>query len=202
MRAFIELVTTTVEATSHTAARAPDVASIYAQHRVHLWNNLFRLGVREADLPDALQEVLVVIHRRRHAFDGASKLTTWLFGICLRVAAAHRRRGFRRYESPTDLSARAEEPPDSASGECLGRMLDARARLEQVMDRMQPELRAVFVMFEIEGLDCAAIRGQLGIPLGTVHSRLHAARRVFARLVERQNERERRAECRALGGTP
>ncbi len=194
--------TVSLDAAPEPRGEPADLVSIYAEQRLYLWNTLYRLGVREADLQDALQEVLVVVHRRLASFNGQSKLTTWLFGICLRVAAAHRRRGFRRHECPTDLSAPEDEPPDSTSPERVGRMLDARARLNQILDSLQPELRAVFVMFELEGINCATIAAELGLALGTVHSRLHTARKAFANAAQRQLARERSLERHVLGGAP
>lgn len=69
-----------------------DVASIHESHADFVWCSLQRLGVRPADLEDALQEVFVVVHRKLSSFDGSSRLSTWLFGISMRVASAYRRK--------------------------------------------------------------------------------------------------------------
>lgn len=175
-----------------------DVAWVYQNHRDFMWLNLHRLGVPEADLPDVMQEVLWVVHRRLGAFNGDSKLTTWLFGICLRVAAAQRRRAHVRRERLT------ADPPEAASSSLaadqVGPALDARWRLERLLGELALPLRAVFVMFEIEGVDCARISDELGIPLGTVHSRLHKARKAFKRAHARL-ERSEAHQTRVVGGT-
>ena len=75
------------------------VTRVYEGHARFVWASLQRLGVRDADLEDVLQEVFVVVHQRLHTFDGTSKMTTCLFGICLRVASASRRRSFRQNET-------------------------------------------------------------------------------------------------------
>src|SRR5262249_6012708 len=54
--------------------------------------NLRRLGVEEASLDDALQDVFVVVHRRLGDFENRSTLKTWIIGIAVRVAADYRRR--------------------------------------------------------------------------------------------------------------
>ena len=154
-----------------------NVAWVYQKHRDFLWLSLHRLGMPEADLPDAMQEVLWVVHRKLPTFNGASKLTTWLFGICLRVAAAQRRRAHVRRERLTAEPLAAEAP--HAAGDPVGPALDARRQLERLLGELGLPQRAVFVMFEIEGLDCARISEELGVPLGTVHSRLHKARKAF-----------------------
>ena len=61
-----------------------------------VWRALRRLGVPERDLPDAAQDVFVVVHRRLGEFDGGSRVSTWLYAICLRVASDRRRRAPQR----------------------------------------------------------------------------------------------------------
>src|SRR5687767_8088682 len=71
---------------------SPTVRSIYEEHARFVWMTLQRLGVQPAELDDVAHDVFVVVHRRLHTFDGTSRMTTWLFGICLRLAANYRRR--------------------------------------------------------------------------------------------------------------
>lgn len=91
-----------------------DVSRVYREQAGFVWASLQRLGVRAPDLEDVLQEVFVVVHKRLGTFDGSSKITTFLFGICLRVASAYRRRGFRRNETcgadPPDQEAYLDSP--------------------------------------------------------------------------------------------
>src|SRR5262245_20213636 len=58
-----------------------DVDQVYVEHADFVWRSLCRLGAAGADAEDLLQEVFVVVQRRRADFDGRSKLETWLFGI-------------------------------------------------------------------------------------------------------------------------
>ena len=67
----------------------------------------------------------------------------------------------------------------------------ARARLAEVLDDMDVEKRAVLVMFEVESLSCDEIAKMLSVPVGTIYSRLHAARAQFEKL---RKLHERRAE--------
>ncbi|MCA9611035.1 MAG: sigma-70 family RNA polymerase sigma factor [Myxococcales bacterium] len=176
-----------------------DVEEIYRAHGELLWASLFRLGVRSADLPDALQEVLVVVHRRLHTYDGRSRLTTWLYGICYRVAAAQRRRAHvRREELRSNVPEVGQVAP---SPEELALANEGRRTLEAVLDGMDLDKRDVFVMFELEELSCAEIGELLGVPVGTVHSRLHAARKDFERSLSRVRAIERHTAARARGGT-
>src|SRR5438128_2482628 len=84
------------------------LADVYAKHTDFLWKTLHRLGVREPHIEDVLQEVLLVVHRRLDSYDRRSALTTWLFGVCLRVASDHRKRAhFRRERAMADVAMAA-----------------------------------------------------------------------------------------------
>ncbi len=169
-------------------ARPLDVVGVHDLHAPFVWCSLQRLGVRPSDLDDVFQEVFLVVHKRLHTFDGSSQLTTWLFGVCLRVAAAHRRRAWFRRETPTadlpDLEDTASHRPD----EILAAR-QARALLARALDRMDLDKRAVFVMFEIDELSSEEIATTLGVPIGTVWSRLNAARKQFQAALGREKAR-------------
>ena len=149
------------------------IREIHDRYVDFVWANLHRMGVRSADVPDMLQEVFVVVHRRLHTFDGSSKMSTWLFGICTRVAASHRRRAHVRREEPVE-TIREDAHHDTPEAAAIAR--DQATLLQALLDTLDVEKRAVLVMFEIEELTCAEIAEQLGIPVGTVYSRLHHAR--------------------------
>jgi RNA polymerase sigma-70 factor (ECF subfamily) len=158
----------------------PDLSAIYSERVEFVWLTLQRLGVRDADLEDLAHDVFLIAHRKLRSYDGTSRVTTWLFGICLRVAANYRRRAHVRLERPMGSAESYEGPSEGSGPEELFRQREARARLAAVLDALDLTKRAVFVMFEIEGLSCAEIATAMGVPLGTVYSRLHAARRAFA----------------------
>lgn len=179
---------------SRTAARvreagAPlDVMAVHEAHADFVWRSLQRLGVRPSDVEDVFQEVFVVVHKRLHTFDGASALTTWLFGVCLRVAAAHRRRAWFRREVPTDDVAETHEAEDERADDLLETQ-DRRAMLAKVLDGMDLDKRAVLVMFELDELPSEEIAAILGVPVGTVWSRLSAARKQFQKILAREQAR-------------
>lgn len=158
-------------------------AEVYERHADFVWASLARLGVARDDLPDQFQEVFLVVHRRLDSYDGSCAVTTWLFGICLRVA-----QGWRRHRRRHPEDAVADVPDGSHEGDTPeedAARRQARRTLESVLDRLEPDRRAVFVMFELEGMSCAAIGELLGVPTGTVYSRLHTARAEFQQHLER-----------------
>jgi len=179
-------------------ARAPriDVVSVHEEHADFVCLTLQRFGVRDVDLEDQLQEVFVVVHRRLHTFDGSSRMRTWLFGICMRVAAGYRKRAFRRHERPSIDERGGEDlfdtlPTTETSPEEAALAKEQRERLLAILDSMDLEARGIFVMFEIDEVPCDEIAEMLGIPTGTVYSRLHAARKAFQAAVAREDARLR-----------
>jgi RNA polymerase sigma-70 factor, ECF subfamily len=181
--------------------RSPDLSTIYGERAEFVWLTLQRLGVRHADLEDLAHDVFVVAHRKLRFYDGTSRVTTWLFGICLRVAANYRRRAHVRLERPMGGAETYERVADALEPEEVLGMREARVRLTAVLDRIDLTKRAVFVMFEVEGLSCAEIAAQLGIPVGTVYSRLHAARRAFSEAFAATESRGRRGSRRGIWTT-
>jgi RNA polymerase sigma-70 factor (ECF subfamily) len=116
-------------------------------------------------------------------------MTTWLFAICLRVAAAHRRRAHLHHElSTAELDDRPDERTPS-DPEAAAQRTESVSRLAQALDALSPEKRSALVMFEIEGIAATEIAEMLGVPVGTVYSRLSAARVEFQAAVKRLDSR-------------
>jgi RNA polymerase sigma-70 factor (ECF subfamily) len=168
-----------------TIAKPLDVAAVFDAHGDLLFRHLQRLGVREADVSDALQDALLVIHRRLGDYDSERAIEPWLYGICVKIAAGYRRRAHVRREHSSD--AIAERADDRASDpEAQFEAREAKRRLDELLDRLDSERRAVLVMFELEEMPCERIAALLGVPVGTVYSRLHAARRELEKVVRRR----------------
>ena len=160
-----------------------DAEALYRAHADFVARFLLRLGARGEDVPDLMQEVFLVAHRRGGFQLGRAKPTTWLAEIAFRVSSDRRRKQRRKLED-ADTETVALAPTDAPSP---GDRVDARmalARVQQALEALSAEKRVVFVLFELEGESCDAIAQALGIPVGTVYSRLHAARRAFARAHE------------------
>jgi RNA polymerase sigma-70 factor, ECF subfamily len=168
---------------------APDTAGVFAEHGAYAWRALRRLGVEERDAEDVCQEVFLVVHRKLPEFEGRASLRTWVYGICVRAASDYRKRAGHRREMITD------SPPERASasdphGEASGR--EARALLDRIVEELDDDKRAVFVLYEIEELSMTEVAVAVGCPLQTAYSRLHAARALVEKAAARLAE-ERRA---------
>jgi len=174
-------------ASSAPASEPQAFEAAYRAHFAFAWRSLRRLGVPERDLADAAQEVFIVVHKKLAAFDAQSRLSTWVYAICLRVASDRRRRAATRYE----VLAEGTEPLRDAKAADACELSERRALLEDALDAMSLEQRAVFTLFELEGMTGEEIATLLEIPAPTVHSRLRLARETFRRCVARARARER-----------
>lgn len=165
----------------------PTFADLYRDHFDFVWRVLARLGVPDRDLPDAAQDVFMVVHRKLPEFQGDSRPTTWLYGISFRIASARRRSAPSRREVLDDA---LPEPPNDRSEGLVADNAHYRRLLSEALDRMPIEQRAAFAFFEIDGMTAAEIAEQAGVPEATIHSRLRLARQLFRRFVERLSLRD------------
>lgn len=118
------------------------------------------------DAADAVQEALIAVFRGLKGLREPNALHGWARAIAVREAVRVARRSAR--ERPAEL---AEVP---ARGDPM-LAVDVR----DVLDRLAPEHRAVLMLRDLEGLDERTVAGMLGVPAGTVKSRLARARGNF-----------------------
>jgi len=167
-----------------------DFRAVYESHFARIWRTLRRLGIPEKDALDATQEVFVIAYRRQADFRGDSSMSTWLVGIAYRVAANRRSRASESREVLGMETAPVTAAPDTDPETWLAARDELRA-LEAVLETLPLEQRAVFTMFEMEGLTGEEIAAALGIPIGTVRSRLRLGRSRFTASASRLLARER-----------
>lgn len=144
-----------------------------------LWRFLRRLGVPESDVDDAVQEVILVLARRLDEVrDGSER--SFVLSTAFRVASGMRRQVKRRREvHDAPLLERASPGLDP---EAAAEQQRLAALLARILDRLSLELRAVFVLYELEDFTMAEIASALALPAGTVASRLRRGREAFERL--------------------
>ncbi len=144
-----------------------------------LWRFLRRLGIAEGDVDDAVQEVILVLARKLDLVETGSE-RAFVFSTAFRIASDMRKRAKRRREleaaplyEPTQLGP----DPEASMEQKRLTMLFAR-----VLEQLSLELRAVFVLYELEEFTMAEIAESLELPPGTVASRLRRGRETFERL--------------------
>jgi RNA polymerase sigma-70 factor (ECF subfamily) len=154
------------------------LAQFYRTYRADVSRNLFRvLGPSRDDVEDVVQEVFIEVFRSIGRFRGESKVSTWLYRVCVNVALQRLRKRKRLAEvSPS------EHTPEQSDEQTPQRALEAQERLRgvyRILDGLAPKKRVVFVMHEIEGREPKEIAAIVGAPVLTVRTRLHYARREF-----------------------
>lgn len=122
------------------------------------------------DASDLLQQVFLQVFRKIDRFAGESKFETWLYRVTVNECLQHLRRDQRGQHAPLSY-----EPIDPSS--CKGNNVEDKELLEQALQRIEPELRTIFLLREIDGLSYRQIAEVMSIPEGTVGSRLNRARR-------------------------
>ena len=157
--------------------------AVYTEHFAFVWRSLRALGVDSAAIDDAAQDVFVVVHDRLHTYDGRVALRGWLFGIARNIARKHRDR--RARVSPLQLVGQPASLDDTVQWR------ERASMVARVLDSLDEEQRAVFVLAQLDGATAPEIAAALGVNVNTVYSRLRTARARFARAMERIELRER-----------
>jgi RNA polymerase sigma-70 factor (ECF subfamily) len=161
-----------------------------------IWRLLRRLGVPADAVDDAAQEVFLVVAERLADIRENSE-RSFAFGTAIRVAHSARRRRAREVAGAEDEGVESTVRSPLPGPDELSDQKRARELLNEVLDSMSFELRTVFILFELEGLRSPEIAELVGVPLGTVASRLRRARESFHALVaERTSAPPRSGEQR------
>jgi RNA polymerase sigma-70 factor, ECF subfamily len=168
------------------------VEEIYAEHFSMVWRGLRRLGVPETSIEDAVQDVFLVVHRRLAEFEGRSSITTWLYGIMLRVAKDHRRTQARQalkaeraqFLSLTSLAT--STPIDDAERR------EANQVVHAILAELREDHREVLVLVEMEGLSVRDTAAVLGLHVRACQRRLRAAFAAFEKNLARFVQRDGR----------
>jgi RNA polymerase sigma-70 factor (ECF subfamily) len=164
-----------------------DAAALFREHAPFVAALVRRLGVPEAEVEDVVQEVFVVAHRRGGYVPGPAKPRTWLAHIAVHVASVARRT-LRRKRTQADEETVAKAGSGGTSPFDAAAAAQSLARVQRALDAMDLDHRLVFILFELHGESCESIAAALGLPVGTVHSRLHTARARFRKQYDRQEQ--------------
>jgi RNA polymerase sigma-70 factor, ECF subfamily len=161
---------------AHTSPLA-DLHEIYQTHAALAWRTLRRLGVHEAALEDALQDVFLVVHRRLSEFEGRAAVKTWIYSIVLRVAKDHRRARTRHLARMDRLFHLLNSDVDATNDPAYAaERHEANQLMHVLLAKLPEDLREVLVLVELEDLTIRQASESLGINLRTGQRRLRAAR--------------------------
>ena len=149
------------------------------------------LGVPEAEMEDVAQDVFLIVRRKLPTFHGGN-LAGWLYRIAhLTVRNFRRRTWFKNFFSRgQDLDSMDVVGMGATPAMALEKKQDQRV-LHQMLARMSDKRRATLVLFEIEGYSGQEIATLHGVPVKTVWTRLHHARKdLVAMVAARRRQRE------------
>jgi RNA polymerase sigma-70 factor (ECF subfamily) len=146
---------------------------------------VIRLGGPRMDAEDVAQEVFVIALKRIHTFRGESKVTTWLFAITRNVVNNRRRRlAIRRFVGMDRIESLPDE--NASTDEHLHRK-QQRKLVQSALECLPQKQREVIVLMDLEERSANEASDMLGVPPGTIYSRLHYARKAFTSALKSQN---------------
>ncbi|MCR4374361.1 MAG: sigma-70 family RNA polymerase sigma factor [Acidobacteria bacterium] len=163
-------------------ARDGDMEAFEAlvQRHQHRLVHFARLMVSNpADAEDVAQETLLRAYRALGQFRGQSAFRTWLYQIATNVARTHlaKRRDRHEVQEPEGAEGTTGDPGrERASGEDVEQRVIAHDQLRRALADLPGDWREAVVLRDIEGLDYKEIAALLGIPMGTVESRIFRGR--------------------------
>ncbi len=140
-----------------------------------------RMLLYPQDAEEACQDALMLVATRIHTFAGRAKFTTWLHSVASNSArSTYRSLKRRSVEMPTDEMPSGVDPRTTSV--IAGSRLDLLDALE-VLAETHPVLVEALVLRDIQELDSAEIAALLELPIGTVKSRIHQARKTVQPLL-------------------
>jgi RNA polymerase sigma-70 factor (ECF subfamily) len=163
-------------------AALDDIKRLYEAHAAEVRQVLARLAPG-LDADDLLQEVFIVAIARADRLVAAASPRAWLFGLAIKLAATRARTA--RLRSFFGLE-KAEHVPAVDAPSRTAEQRDAQKAVARALESLAPAKREAFVLFELQGLAGEEVAEALGIPLKTVWTRLHHARKEVTEALERQ----------------
>jgi RNA polymerase sigma factor (sigma-70 family) len=172
--------------TSTGRSNAAGVARSWRASSGKLKRFLLRYEHNEADVEDIVQEALLEAVRCVDRFEGKSSMETWIFGIAINVARHHVAAATQRSRIITSVDDLADHSPDVLDAFCETPQCDEPSnrtqsvqfveRLVQNVQAMPKELQTTFELLCVQECSYVEAAEAMGIPVGTVRSRLHRLR--------------------------
>jgi RNA polymerase sigma-70 factor (ECF subfamily) len=159
------------------------LGELYDRYREPVRRFLAQATGDAEDVDDLVQTTFLEAAKTASLYDGRPCCRPWLIGIAAQLLRRRRRSSTRRFALLATLSGalRRTAIPSAPA-------LDARRDLERALLRLSEAKRVTFLMAEVERQSCAEIAAALGVPIGTVWTRLHAARAELRRMLGKDGE--------------
>ena len=154
-------------------------AALVERHERRVYNLALRMTGREEDARDATQDAFLTVLRKLSSFRGEAAFTTWLHRVTVNACydlLRKRQRAPLLERGDDDLPA-VEPPPAPDPADASSLSIDVQQALMQVPE----DFRAVMILHDVHDLRQEEVAAILGVPIGTVKSRMHRGRVVLAR---------------------
>ncbi len=153
-------------------------------HEDRIFSVCLRILSDRENALDATQETFITVFRKASQFEGKAAVGTWIYRIAVNTCYDQLRKAKRRkttalpdHYDPADPFA--EETVESAG---------MRPEIRSALAKVPRDFRAAIVLADIEGLGLPEVGKALGVPVGTVKSRLYRGRRILARHIGNQTD--------------
>jgi RNA polymerase sigma-70 factor (ECF subfamily) len=162
-----------------------DIIRWYSEYAPFISRIIQRLVGEGPQVDDLLQETFIVAFKKQAAFNGRSSPKTWLYAIASRLCLKYKRssRRFRLFSARLSLepASKPPTPPDQLleRDRCI-------ILVHELLEKLPFKQREAFILYELEKLEGEEIAEILQIPIGTVWTRLHHARKKFTELARRR----------------
>ncbi|VTR94947.1 rna polymerase sigma factor : RNA polymerase sigma factor OS=Blastopirellula marina DSM 3645 GN=DSM3645_09692 PE=3 SV=1: Sigma70_r2: Sigma70_r4_2 [Gemmata massiliana] len=165
---------------------------LVSQYQARLYNSALRLVLSPEDAADVVQDTFLSAYQALHTFKGDAEFFTWLYRIAFNTAISLKRKKKPSVSLESHTRETGLDPNDPSEyvkpSAAIERTEDER-QLSDAIARLSTEHRDVLVLKDLEGMKYEEIAEVLGVPIGTIRSRLHRARLELRDLLVPPNER-------------
>lgn len=155
-----------------------------------LQNFLFRYTQNHKDSEDLVQETFLRVHKSRHSYERIAKFSTWMYPIAINLAKSLYKRKKRmqlisihKNDSDPDSFDFLLEDASILQDEKLHQTLSLQ-KLQEAVDSLQDEFKQVVILRDIEQMSYEEISEKIGVPMGTVKSRINRRRAQISKQIK------------------
>ena len=155
-----------------------------------LQNFLFRYTQNHKDSEDLVQETFLRVHKSRHSYERIAKFSTWMYPIAINLAKSLYKRKKRmqlisihKNDSDPDSVDFLLEDASILQDEKLHQTLSLQ-KLQEAVDSLQDEFKQVVILRDIEQMSYEEISEKIGVPMGTVKSRINRGRAQISKQIK------------------
>ena len=171
--------------------RTAAFGELVRRYQDRLYNTVHRLVANAEDAQDVVQDAFLHAYQSLGSFKGDSQFFTWLYRIAVNTAISLRRKQRVVHTIRAGRDGGEGEPLDASEfsrPEHALEKAEQERRVQNALQRLSPEHRTVLVLKDIDGQKYETMADILGVPVGTIRSRLHRARLELREILERDEE--------------